>query len=600
MLDPPGGVDFVPHVTNGLSSSMNGWTGNILNIDLSSGRIWQEEIPRALLHGYLGGRGLGVRLMREYVHLDPFSKEMPLIFAVGPLCGTSAPTAARLAVVSRSPLTGTIYDCSAGGRFAYRLKAAGYDLLKIIGSSVRPVSIEIRNSDVQILPADNLWGMNISPTVAALSGKGSVAAIGPAGELGVLFANIMMGEGNSVGRGGLGAVMGAKGLKAITVDGDARTTVADSPRFNEAKNDVMRLFRASPVIFGELGLAEYGTPALVDLMRQRRMAPTENFSKTFFEDSGNYSGPAIRRDFQAVKDGCFGCPIQCKKSTPQGEHLPEYETVSHFGGLNRNGDLAAIVRSNSLCNELGMDTISAAATLSAWGEITGRYPQADEISALLEQTAYRQGDGELLSLGSRRLAEDRGRPELSMSVKSLELPAYDPRGAYGMALAYCTSNRGGCHLRAYPVSHEILRKPVPTDRFSFSGKARIIKIAEDTNGAIDSLVACKFSFFGASLEEFAELLSATTGVEYTAQSLKAIGERIVLTERYYNCANGFTGADDMLPERFFTEAGSSGEGITVAPIDRRRFGEELQKYYRIRGLDSAGSFVDPDFLAKQP
>ena len=187
-----------------------------------------------------------------------------------------------------------------------------------------------------------------------------------------------------------------------------------------------------------------------------------------------------------------------------------------------------------------------------------------------------------------------------MSVKSLELPAYDPRGAYGMALAYVTSNRGGCHLRAYPISHEILRKPVPTDRFSFSGKARIIKIAEDVNAAVDSLVACKFAFFGATLEEYGELLSAVTGMEYGPESLKVIGERIYLTERFYNCENGFGHAQDSLPRRFFEEAGSSGEGIDVPPIDRARFEEELQKYYRIRGLDENGCFGGRNLLEEQP
>jgi len=319
-----------------------------------------------------------------------------------------------------------------------------------------------------------------------------------------------------------------------------------------------------------------------------------------FEGAGNYSGPAIRRDFQAKKDGCYGCPIQCKKSTPQGEHLPEYETVSHFGALNGIASLAAIVRSNTICNELGLDSISAAATISAWGEARGRFPDATELTHLLADIARRQGDGLLLSLGSRRAAQALGRPELSMSVKGLELPAYDPRGAYGMALAYCTSNRGGCHLRAYPISHEILRKPVATDRFSFSGKARIIKIAEDTNAAVDSLVACKFSFFGATLEEYAELLAATTGIDYTPQSLKEIGERIYLTERFYNCANGFTAADDCLPERFYAEQGSSGEGIDIPPVDRARFDEELAKYYRIRGLTPEGIFADQVFLEKQP
>jgi aldehyde:ferredoxin oxidoreductase len=577
-----------------------GWTGKMLRVDLSTARSWLEEIPTEWLHAYLGGRGLGVRLLRDYHRLDPFSPEMPLIFSVGPLCGTPAPTAARLTVVSRSPLTATVSDCSAGGRFAWRLKAAGVDALVITGQSPVPVVLAIAGEEVEILAADGLWGETVPAVVASLSERGSVAAIGPAGENRVLMASIVMGEGNAVGRGGLGAVMGAKRLKGVVVDGDRSVAVADPERFDRARQDVMRLFRASPVIFGELGIAAYGTPALVDLMRQRRMAPTENFRATVFPASENYSGPAIRREFGAKKDGCYGCPIQCKKSTPQGEHLPEYETVSHFGGLNGIGSLAAIVRANTLCNELGLDTISAAATLAAWGEARGRFPEAAEVPALLKAMARREGEGELLALGSRRALAAMGRPELSMSVKGLELPAYDPRGAYGMALAYGTSNRGGCHLRAYPVSHEILRKPVPTDRFSFSGKARIIKIAEDTNAAIDSLVACKFSFFAATLEEYAELLAAATGRDFTPQGLKETGERICLTERFYNCANGFTGADDLLPERFYTEPGSSGEGIEIPPIDRERFMEELRKYYRIRGLTDEGTFSDPGFLDRLP
>lgn len=579
---------------------MYGWTGKILHVDLTSGTCERREIPTEILHAYLGGRGLGVRLMRDYFRLDPFDPQMPLIFAVGPLCGTNSPTAARLACVSRSPLTGTIYDCSAGGRFAWRLKGAGLDAVFITGKSVTPVVLAIDGDRAEILAAGELWGKGVKETVTALKGRGSVTAIGPAGENGVLFANIMMGEGNSIGRGGLGAVMGAKGLKAVTVQGEGTTGVADRPRFDAARSDVMRLFRASPVIFGELGIAEYGTPALVDLMAQRRMAPTENFRSTFFAQSANYSGPAIRKECGAKKEGCYGCPIQCKKASAQGEPLPEYETVNHFGALNGISDLHAIVKANTLCNELGLDTISAAATLSAFGEARGRFPDPAEVNRLLSDIAFRRGDGELLSQGSRRAAEALGKPGLSMSVKSLELPAYDPRGAYGMALAYVTSNRGGCHLRAYPISHEILRKPVPTDRFSFSGKARIIKIAEDVNAAVDSLVACKFAFFGATLEEYGELLSAVTGVEYGPESLKAIGERIYLTERFYNCANGFSMKDDLLPERFYSEPGSAGEGIDIPPLDSGRFQEELQKYYRIRGLSPDGTFADASFLEKLP
>jgi aldehyde:ferredoxin oxidoreductase len=579
---------------------MNGWCGRLLTVDLTSGRIAVEALAPELLQTYLGGRGLGVRLLRDSHQLDPFSAALPLIFAVGPLCGTPAPTSARLAVVSRSPLTGTIYDCSAGGRFAWRLKAAGFDALRISGQSRTPVALAITPQGGELLPADRLWGLPVAETVQALSDRGSVAAIGPAGENRVLFANIMMGEGNAVGRGGLGAVMGAKQLKAVVVAGDRRVEVLDRPRFDQARRDIMRLFRASPVIFGDLGIAEYGTPALVDLMAQRRMAPTENFRKTVFARSGQYSGPAIRRAYQPKKDGCYGCPIQCKKSTQDGVPLPEYETVSHFGALNGIDDLRSIVNSNTLCNQLGMDTISAAATLAAWGELRGEFLRAEQIAPLLHDIALRRGDGERLAQGSARLAAELGRPQLSMSVKGLELPAYDPRGAYGMALAYCTSNRGGCHLRAYPISHEILRKPVATDRFSLAGKARMIKIAEDSNATIDSLVACKFSFLGASLEEYGELLSATTGIEYGPQLLNEIGERIYLTERFYNWRNGFTAADDRLPERFFTEAGSAGEGIEVPPLDRRRFAEELARYYRIRGLTADGGFADPHYLEHQP
>jgi aldehyde:ferredoxin oxidoreductase len=579
---------------------MTGWTGRMLSVDLSTGRCDVEDIPELLLQTYLGGRGLGVRFMRESYRLDPLDPRIPLIFSVGPLCGTPAPTAARLSAVSRSPLTGTIMDCSAGGRFPWRLKGAGFDLLRIVGDSPRPVTLVVDESGGKLLPADTLWGKSLPETVAALSGMGSVAAIGPAGENGVLFANIMMGEGNSLGRGGLGAVMGRKRLKAMVVNGSRKPGIADQVRFDRARNDVMRLFRASPVIFGELGLAEYGTPALVDLMKQRRMAPTENFRATWFDQSDHYSGPAIRKECAPVKDGCYGCPIQCKKSTPSGEHLPEYETASHFGALNGIADLHAIVRANTLCNELGMDTITAAATIAAWGEARGSFPRAEEIDGILTSIALRRGEVAFLCQGSRRATETLGRPELSMSVKSLELPAYDPRGAYGMALAYCTSSRGGCHLRAYPISHEILRKPVATDRFSFSGKARIIAIAEDSNAAVDSLVACKFSFFGATLEEYAELLSSATGVEYTPQSLKEIGNRICLTERFYNCANGFDIRHDQLPDRFFTQAGSSGDGIGIPPLDRERFDEELQKYYRIRNLTPKGTFGDPTFLEQQP
>lgn len=577
-----------------------GWHGALLHVDLSTGKSRTEKIPRDLLLGYLGGRGLGVRLLREGHGLDPFHPAMPLIFAAGPLCGTPAPATARMAAVSRSPLTGTVFGWSAGGRFPHRLKAAGFDALRIVGKSPRPVAVAVTPGGAEILAADTLWGKTTDETISALACRGSVAAIGPAGENGVLFAAILTAEENATCRGGLGAVMGGKNLKAITADGDKPVRIADRARFLRARRDVMRLFRASPVLFGDLGIGEYGTPAFVDLISRRRMTPTENFRRTFFESSGNHSASAIRKTFGAKKDGCFGCPVRCLKRDRDGLLLPEYDAVSHFGALNGVDDIRAVVRSNSLCSKLGMDPVSAAATLAAWGESRGRFVGAKDMEELLTDIAWRRGDGDLLAQGSRRMAEALGSPAISMSVKSLELPAFDPRGAYGTALAYCTSNRGGCYLDAYPVSHEILRKPVATNRFSFSGKARIVKISEDANAAADSLAACRFSFLGATLEEYAELLSAATGVETAPRSLMETGERIYLTERFYNCSNGFDARDDRLPERFFREPGSGGEGIDIPPVDKKRFEEELGKYYRIRGLTPSGTFPDPGFLSRLP
>ena len=562
--------------------SMNAWRGKALHVDLTSRKIWNEELSEQILVSHLGGRGLGVELMKNHFKLDPYDPRMPLIFGVGPLCGTSAPASSRMSVVSRSPLTGTITDSSVGGTFPLKLKAAGFDCIVITGKASAPVYVAIKNEKIELKDASGFWGKGCQEANALLEPEGTSACIGPAGENHVRFANIMIGGANSAGRGGLGAVMGAKNLKAIVVDGSKKAFVADSAGFKKAQEDVMRLLRASPVVMGELGLGEYGTATLVDIVGQRKMAPTENFKKTFFPRAGSYSGPSLKKEFGFKKHGCAACPIQCKKLTSCGRPVPEYETLSHFGALNANSDAESIVKANLLCNSFGMDTISAASTFAAYGESRGRFLMGDEILNMLKKTAYREGEGDKIAEGSWRLCASLGKPELSMSVKGLELPAYDPRGSYGIALAYATSTRGGCHLRAYPISQEVLRKPVAVDRFSFDGKARMIKIAEDNNAVVDSLSICAFAFLGASIEEYAQMLAAATGMPFTGQGLMKIGEEIILTERRYNKENGFTKEDDFLPERFYTEAGSSGDGINIPPIDKKRFTEEMEKYYRMR------------------
>ena len=581
------------------TSAMTGWRGRLLSVDLSRQRIWTEELPVDLLHSYLGGRGLGIRLMRDHYRNDPFAAEMPLFFAVGPLCGTSVPTSSRFSVISRSPLTGAIHDSSCGGSFARHLKAAGYDGVKITGVSPAPVVLSIRGSQVEIRPANHLWGAGVAKTVAALDPYGAVAVIGPAGENQVRYANIVTAEGNAAGRGGLGAVMGAKRLKGIQVVGEMTVPVADPVGLERGVNDVMRLLKASPVIFGDLGFSEFGTAALIDLLNQRRMVPTKNFRETYFAAASRYSAPALRRLYGPKKQGCHECPIACKKAVRGRQRVPEHSSLSHFGALLGISDPALIVRSGQLCNDLGLDTLSAAVSIAAFSEARGEFPSGAEVLERLRQIAYRQHDGNLLAEGAQRLTAELGCPQLAMTVKGLELPAYDPRGAYGMALAYATSNRGGCHLRAYSLAHEVLRKPVATDRFDFAGKAWMNIVAENTNAAVDSLIACRFTSMAAGLEEYAPLLTAVTGADFTAARLTAIGERIWLTERYYNQINGFSSSDDTLPERFFCEEGSSGDGVSVPAIDRRRFIEERQRYYRLRKLDEQGQ-LHQDYVDTQP
>lgn len=566
---------------------MRGYSGKAIKVNLSNGDIEVFQTPQELCYEFLGGRGLGVKLVSDRIRNEYDSPDMPLIFATGPLVGTIAPTSGRMSIISRSPLTGTVFDSSVGGRFATELKRAGFDYIEITGASDKWVILDIEDSLIKIEEAERFKGNNVSEIARAFGSKATYAAIGRSGEKRVRFASIVFDGHYVAGRGGLGAVMGAKRLKAIRVKGSGSIEVADPEGLKRAREEIMRLLRASQAVFGEFGLSAFGTAALVDLIHARRMEPTENFRKTVFDGSSNYSGYTIKTRLQARKTGCTGCPILCKKIGSKGEKVPEFETVSHFGALNGCSDLEAIIEANSICDDYGLDTISAAATIACYSEIIGRRLPPVEMLKILKEIAERSTPlGDALAEGSMRYAKAMGHPELSMSVKGLELPAYDPRGAYGMALAYATSNRGGCHLRAYPIGHEILRKPVATDRFSFEGKARIIKIAEDMNAVVDSLTACKFVFFAASLEEYARAITAVTGFEQDVQSLLRTGERIWNLERRLNESNGFTDVDDDLPERFFKEEGSSSGNIRIPPINRDEFLKAKENYYRIRGYSS--------------
>ncbi|UCG79472.1 MAG: aldehyde ferredoxin oxidoreductase family protein [Nitrospirota bacterium] len=564
---------------------MHGYTGKSLYIDLSNNNIEISDTPDNLCNDYIGGRGFGVNLLKNHITKSYDDPDMPLIIATGPLVGTAAPTSGRLSVISRSPLTGTVFDCSVGGKFATELKRAGFDFIKITGKASKWSVISIENGAIKIEDAESLKGKNVSDTRELLGERGSDVVIGSAGENGVRFASMVFDGHYLAGRGGLGSVMGAKRLKAIKVTGNGEINVHDPDALDRARTDIMRLLRASPAIFGEFGLSEYGTAALVDLIHARRMEPTNNFRSSVFPDAGNYSGYAMKKKYGAKKTGCRGCPILCKKQGGNKEVIPEFESVSHFGALNGNSDLPSIIEANRLCNEFGIDTISTASTIACYSEFEERRLSPDELLNMIKMIGERSGIGDELAEGSTRFATSRSRPELSMAVKGLELPAYDPRGAYGMALSFATSNRGACHLRAYPISYEILRKPVAVDRFSFEGKARMVKISEDMNAVVDSLTACKFVFFAASLEEYAGAINAVTGSEHDVQSLLKAGERIWLLERELNEKNGFGRKDDDLPDRFFTESGYEEGSIHIGQIDRSSFVDALKRYYKIRGYD---------------
>jgi aldehyde:ferredoxin oxidoreductase len=568
---------------------MYGYGSKSLRIDLSAKKVEIVNTPVDLREQFVGGRGMGVALLGKRITQNCGAPDMPLIFASGPLVATDAPTSGRSSIISRSPLTGTIFDCSVGGRFGTELKRAGFDFIEITGKADRWSMVSIEDQNVIIADADYLAGKNVEDARTLLNTQGSDAVIGIAGENMIAFSSIVFDGHYLAGRGGLGAVMGAKKLKAIRVKGNGSFDIFDLAALKASREEIMRLLRASQAVFGELGISEFGTAALVDLIHSRRMEPTNNFRQTFYDSSSAYSGYSLKSRFKAKKTGCMGCPILCKKIGNKGEVMPEFETVSHFGALNANNDVAAIVEANRLCNDYGLDTITTAATISCFAEIEEKKMHSGDLLDLIQEIGGLKTErGRMLSLGSLQYALAAGRPEASMSVKGLELPAYDPRGAYGMALAYATSNRGGCHLRAYPISHEILRKPVATDRFSFEGKARIIKIAEDMNAVIDSLTACKFVFFAASLEEYAKVLSAVTGRAHDTQSLLKIGERIYVLERYLNSLNNITSADDDLPERFFAEEGTSTPNVRVKALDRQEFLAARSNYYRIRGYDDRG------------
>lgn len=558
---------------------MHGWTGKTITIDLTDFEIKETKSDSRILQYFIGGRGLGVKLYHDSVepNIDPLSPENILIFATGPLTGTQAPMSGRHAMVSKSPLTGTIFDSSSGGFFGKELKFAGIDALILKGKAEKPVYISVNNDEIEINPAKELWGENVRACTDKLSQEGRVACIGRAGERLVPIANVMNDYTHACGRGGLGAVMGSKKLKAVVVKGNKKPSIADEEKFKKACNEALHLIKAGNV--ASSGLSTYGTSAVLNLMNYMKILPANNFRETEFGGADKVSGEFIKEHYDIKSNPCYNCIVACKhvikSGAFEGHEVPEYETLWAYGPDGNNANIEEITRVNRLCNDYGIDTISSGSTIAAYGEIMGK--EIKEFSELVKQIGEKEGIGKELGRGSKAFA-GMHKKEAAMHVKGLELPGYDPRGIFGMALAYATSNRGGCHLRAYTIAPEILGKPKKVEPKTFSGKAELVQALQNATASLDSLVLCMFASFSMSEKEFANMLRAATGVDYSTGDFLKCGERIWNLERMFNIKAGFSRKDDCLPERFFVGCG----------INTQEFEKALDEYYHLRGWDENG------------
>jgi aldehyde:ferredoxin oxidoreductase len=588
---------------------MFGWKGELLRVNLTDGTIRKEGLNTEDARNYLGGRGLGTKIMMDEVDpkVDPFSPENKLIFMTGPLTGTFASSAGRYEVIAKAPLTGTIGASNSGGHFGPELKYAGYDGIIFEGESDKPVYLYINDDDVQLRSAEHLWGKTVFDTTDELLKEtqedARVACIGPGGELKVLFATVMNDKHRAAGRSGLGAVMGSKKLKAVVVRGTKSIEVSKPGEFLESCVDARRKLKEHPVT--GTGLAAYGTEVLVNILNQSGALPTRNWKDGgIFEHADDTGGEALTEKYLVKNKGCFGCNMGCGRVTriPDGKFKsfgegPEYEAGWSYGADCGVRDLAAICKASFTCNELGIDPITMGSTLACAMELYEKgiltkeeiggslnFGDAEGIVEFTRKTGLREGFGNKLAEGSYRLAESYGHPELSMSVKKQEMPAYDGRGVQGMGLEYATSNRGGCHVRGYMTSMEILGIPKKLDPLVTTDKASWLKIFQDLTGVVDSTGICLFTTFAIGLPEISEMLRTTTGVDYSDEDVLKAGERIWNLEKLFNLKAGFTKEDDNLPERLLKEPMPNGPGKgKVVELETM-----LKEYYELRGWDEAG------------
>ncbi|MDJ0607790.1 MAG: aldehyde ferredoxin oxidoreductase family protein [Kiloniellales bacterium] len=601
------------------------WAKKLLRVNLTKGTCTSEPLNMEWAHKYLGQRGLATKYLVEEVDpkVDPLAPENKMIMTTGPLTGTCASTAGRYSVVTKGALTGAIACSNSGGFFGNEMKNAGWDMIIFEGRAANPVYLLLQDDDAELIDASDMWGTTVWDTEEHIKKKHGdpmirVASIGVSGEKGVKFACVVNDMHRAAGRSGVGTVMGSKNLKAVAIRGTKGVTVEDPKTFLDATNKGKAVL-AENAVTGQ-GLPTYGTQVLMNVINEVGALPTRNHRDVQFEGANNISAEKMAE--KRASDGkanlirnaaCFGCTIACGRVSqierthytvvdrPQYQMASgglEYEAAWALGAATGVEDLDALTFANFICNEQGMDPISFGATVGAAMELyemgviskdqTGgidlKFGNERALTEIAELTGRGEGFGAEIGLGSKLLCEKYGHPELSMSVKGQEFPAYDSRGIQGMGLTYATSNRGACHLRSYTVSSEILGIPEKTDPLETDGKAGLVKAFQDATAAVDSAGICVFTTFAWTLDDIAPQIDAACEGNWTTDSLLEVGERIWNLERQFNLAAGFTGKDDNLPARLVKDAAKTG------PAEGKVNGlaKMLPEYYQVRGWTTEG------------
>ena len=596
--------------------NLGGFANRIGHVDLTTGTVENKGIPEEWAKKYIGARGLGVRYVYENgPEVDPLSPDNLLCFMNGPMTGTAASMSGRLAVVTKSPLTGTVTDAHQGGWSAARMRWAGFDGLAIKGKADKPVYLYLEDGKCEIRDASDVWGMGCHDTIAHFKEKYgekdlSVNAIGQAGENLVRFAAWMNEDDRAAGRGGTGCVGGSKNLKAVVVKAKkVFPEPANADEFKPARQRALKTIMDPKNITAPRkgGLSVYGTNVLMNITNVMGALPAMNSQQTQFEHADKISGEYVKENILVEDPTCHACPVACKKEVEitEGEFAGlrmesvEYEPAWCLGANCGNDNIESVAYMINMANDYGFDAIEIGDILGCHMEMTDKGYVAEKgdeglewgdykaMIAMIEKVVKREGVGDVLANGLVAVGERYGHPELVMHCKGQGVPAYDPRGLKGMGVAYATSNRGACHLRAYTPASETGVIPLRTKPLEWKGKGELVKIMQDLHAFSDSMDLCKFSAFAMGAEEYAAQYAGMTGLTFSADDVLVAGERIYNLERLFNNKAGFGKGSDILPERYSKEPSTMGgsEG-QVCEID-----EMLAEYYAARGWDEG---VVPD------